>query len=833
MSRHTIAVIIITFLMVLAGAWYHDAFGQDTVLVDDKQYTVKLSKNKYMHVSGDRRVYKKNGTFRRGTWKSIAEKSGIYEHKIQEKLTTRSSENAPTYKISNANGDYISFIFEGGTVPADSFKFRVNKDGWIWKNNDGKYTVEIQISEGKSKETIISRQETSFKWLLDANNQFKPRANGGIATGPFVISPPVTVDKFGDTLNTTADLDWNNGWWYTLSVDEINPQFPITIDPTVIDTTITYTQDGYWQPVILGNFSGRDSARVTSGTISNANIFVGLSFSIGTYGIYRGYLSFNYNIPVNAIWDSAVTILDGNTDYSDTDFDIIFVSSFAQGVKKGAADSSRWSYFHGWGASGAYTGIMPLNKGWNSSLYSAGYDNRIAFNSYGLDTLKAHNGLTDSIQIHMISDEDSASSTPINAETIVFDASAGGNDPLLIIYYHLPVILSCSLSVGSTPESIRVHVYGSDTSMVDSTRIFKITGSDTLPMTGFSTNYQLNWIDSCHANTRYILFPRVYYNGAEKDSVRGILDTIYTRPDTVTMLLTQASATGIYINPAVGDSNTANTKISIMDSAMARSVSHRVWFNINGDTSATERFFTDATWGTFLNSGKTRGQWGIYALRGQNDDSTYKSALTVDSLQIAILYDSTRFTALDTNRVEVMFDADSFAYGHYIKWFAYDYDVTADTTWGDSILATTSQHKDTITLPDSLNKKYYGKVVLTDSGGTRHYSDPADSFRTWSWQPTATGNWTSDTSFYLTITGYAGNQTANTGHYVIDSARVAAGSTAVYLDPDSIGYIPARSIRSTTALSDTFKVYRNSYTAGVTPVDIKVHSVNLDTLGNE
>jgi hypothetical protein len=242
-----------------------------------------------------------------------------------------------------------------------------------------------------------------------------------------------------------------------------------------------------------------------------------------------------------------------------------------------------------------------------------------------------------------------------------------------------------------------------------------------------------------------------------------------------------------------------------------------------------ERFYPASSWEVVYPAvdGFVRGQYGVFGVRTQNDDSTYKSGWEYDSLQIPVAFDTAAFTAIDTNKIRVAFDSDTMATGLRLRPFIYS---GTDTSWADSINFNASANYDTIT-GLSLNKKYDGKVQLKHSARTKYYS-ALDSARTWSWQVISVSiTFTTDTSFTATVTKHA-TMPANSGYYAADSTRIAADCTAVYLDPDSSRYFSTISYRSAAHLSGTYTLLNEQLIPGAI-LKFRVFSTNVDSLGND
>jgi hypothetical protein len=787
----------------------------DTTYPAEEIMNIKVGKDKYMMTIGDASVYRdRNGKIKRGKWQSVEEQSGIYEHAIKEKLITRVSQQAPSYKVSNGD-DYVSFTFEGGIIPADSFKFRVKKDGWIWKNNAGKYEIEIAVSKGRVKETITTRKQLNFNWLIDANKMLNPCPDGSIITGEMKIEKPTAVDKNGSIVAASANLEWNNGWWYKLTIDTRGKQFPIIIDPSIMQISSKKSYAGYGVVTHATWATARDAANADA--VANNAIYM---YRYDNYIIGRAIMNFNFDsIATGTYTVSACSLIVDKIVGSSGVMTKVTTTGFWDTLDVGA-----YSQFTGrvtGGADNFKTITIP-------KLGTAGIDNNdtLIFTDYGCDSLELKMRATSdrNFRLMMMTRGDSANSPPTADSNVVYAGSAGsGEAPYLRIAYTKTAQPKCSLSVGSRYDSIRYHVYY-DTTDQDSVRFFRISGSDTIGMGTTKTGFALNNVGGFSANTQYFCFARTYDAG---DSVRTNIDTIRTRPDTGTFIFNGTHSQGFYITPAVGPQNPSATKLSVKDSSKSKTYSKTLYLTLTGDTSSVERFYGTSLWGMQIISGYTRGQTGIFAVRAQNDDSTYKSGWEIDSLQIPVSFDSISFTAIDTHSIRVVFDSDTFLTGKRLRPFVYS---GTDTAWGDSINFNSTANYDTI-IGLSLNKKYYGKVRLTDSSNNKYYST-IDSARTWSWRPSAvTASWINDTTFILTITKHTGVP-VNSGYFVLDSTRVPLDCTKVYMHPDSFGYILARKIGSATAMSDTYRVRRGQWTAGVTVIKVRVHAINRDSLGN-
>lgn len=740
-------------------------------------------------------------------------------------------------KVSDRKGNSFAFKPVGfvryinGDVDVNNIiKFKKVLDGITVASNVVTYAIgdgsrlELTYTEGKVKQLLQFSQADRTALIKAVPNadyigiayeyaksgtRYKIDVDAGIAWTPDSTLYPVK--------NITKVYNGKNYWlpgvaWSTFN-DTLGQPGVFTIDPTVIDTTTAPT---WGKTQTYGHATYQAAREATSGDDQSGAFEVGQNDAAGDdFRVKRSFAKF----PISSDWttiDSAFFGVKLTNNGSTTDFIFNVYSSFFSVVGLAMFDE-----FHGW-QSGLtrYTGDSLVVDGWNSANYTTDWwDKKVV--AAGLDTIQAH--VNDTLKVVFLSFEDVTASVPVDKESVY---SSGGTGPRLIVYYRYGV--NDSIKVLSRFDSLQVVITGPDTSNYDSSRVFKVVGTDSLPMTGyFHTFADSVWTDSTFGNTQYILFARLY--GA--DSVSVNTDTVYTRPDIPELSLKNAGEK-VIVTVSVGDSNTSETKISIMDSTKTTAIGHRVWLDSTGDTTITERFFNIASWGTITNF-YTIGDTARYAIRAQNNDSTFFSTLVYDSVIAASGFDSANFYSIDTNSVYVNYDFDTLAVGKYMWPFVYDPIVTTDTTWGDSVVFASTVTRDTIALPDSVNKKWYGKVLTVDSSDRQYYSD-LDSVRTHAVPLlSVTGTDVTDTSFTVVMTASA-NHSINTGIWGLDSARVAAGSTNTWIDPASEGFQASKAYASVTKWNaTTLKFYDGEMSPKGADTKYRFGVDNVDTLGQQ
>ncbi|MBU2346614.1 MAG: hypothetical protein KKH70_20780, partial [Gammaproteobacteria bacterium] len=636
-------------------------------MVDVGTYDVDLGGGKHVMVVGDADIYRDDtGVLKRGKWTpepdTLGTESTVYLWSVKEDLTIRASKYPAGYRIEYKE-KYVEFLFAGNTFkPVNIANLVPIHRGFRWTIGDGS-TYELTISRGKVKEVIRSvTKRNKLNFIINSNV-----ANIGKQFDRFQILDLTANDSLGKVLTVTDNIyKSNDSIFFQAVIDTAGALFPITVDPSIVDSTLTTTtMTGHIYKKNDASYAATRDA-VNGEYADNTDFKIGQDGDEAKYYLWRAMVSFkNYSIPAGMIWDSAKIKLKGVTNASTTDFDILVISSYATKF-----DTTAYSKFNGWAASGAYSGVKSLIQTWNTVSYSADYNNWLKFNSRGIDTLKAHNTASDSVKLALISSRDSSNIEASENEYVGFTSAQAGDatKPQLWIWYS-PLTYSCSLSVGSRYDTLNVHTFATDTTDVDSIRTFRISGADSIWMPPTKTTLN-SLIGGFSANTKYFIFNRIY-SGASADSSRSNLDTIYTRPDTGTFLFVTYTSTSITIQPKVGPQNPATTKLSVHDSSASLEYGHRLYVTLASDTSATERFYTTTQWSSFEISGFLRGQTGTFGVRAQNEDSTYKSAWEYGSFLIPAGFDSAQFTGIDTNKIKVVFDCDTFATGWTLKPFIY------------------------------------------------------------------------------------------------------------------------------------------------------------------
>lgn len=221
-------------------------------------------------------------------------------------------------------------------------------------------------------------------------------------------------------------------------------------------------------------------------------------------------------------------------------------------------------------------------------------------------------------------------------------------------------------------------------------------------------------------------------------------------------------------------------------------------------------------------SGNTWHKYATKVVSPGGDTSAYSM---LDSSMCTIPWDSLKIYAIDTNKVQVRVDADTLAGADTI--FTKIYDVNNDTLARDTLVFVSSLHIYTVNV-DSLNKKLYVICEVRKSGMS--YNSRVDSARTYSVKPTTvTWAWATDTSGVFTATKH-GTMPVNSGYFLWDSVMVAAGSTKVYLHPDSLGYFSTKTYRSIASYNGTIKFPKNQLRAGKS-IKFSLHAGNVDSTG--
>lgn len=375
-----------------------------------------------------------NGDTVRNALKAVAIKSGIFD---QQTFNNKVSKNSASYSIET-DGDYIRFYYQGGQVKAEKF---ISRDDGITEWNYGKVRVRLRHLENGVKEDVIVQEGGSLKhsWLIASNLE---RHKEGF--GKYKIETPFTVDAKGDTLKTQSTIAWKDtAWWMDVSVDAKGAAFPIVIDPSVIDSTIMQSRTNH--TIISGDATYLTARNETTADAVAANGYVGQEYYNESYNVRRIPMQFGYTIPAGYKIDSVVVKMDGAANQSNTDRDLIFVSS----TYREPVDTSDFNKFIGWSSSGAYTTIKGLlDVTWNTSQYSNGWN----YFKLRTDSVTAHSG--DTLRWTIISASDSGAIQPSGLENVAFTMS-GTDAPRLLIYLSLipQVYAATGLNWGATTDS--------------------------------------------------------------------------------------------------------------------------------------------------------------------------------------------------------------------------------------------------------------------------------------------------------------------------------------------------------------------------------------------
>ncbi len=426
--RNTVIVILIMLLMILASAWYHDAFGQDTTLVDVGTYDVNLGNGKHVRISGDGDVYRDTtGVLKRGSWTPKADTAGTYIWSIREDLTIRASRNPAGYRIDYKN-KYLEFLFANNSykVVTTATLDTVNR-GFKWSVAGGSY-FELTVSHGRLKEKIYSPpKRNKFNFIINTNlNRLQNKFER------FQIMNLVTVDSLMKSLPTTFTITTSNDSLFGQAlVDTVGALFPITIDPSIIDTTTTAY--GFYVNGLNDGTYLTARNKVVGDNVSPAEMQVGQNKAGTDYTVRRGFLKFPLNDLVSVTIDSAKLLIDGKDDQSASDFQYNVYSARDSAYSQFYNNAKAYNNFPGWKVSGAYTQDT-LATSLNSSAYSATW-NILKFTAAGCDTIEAQIVRDDTARFAILSYNDITATAPTASEFIEFATEGGAILPRLIVYY--------------------------------------------------------------------------------------------------------------------------------------------------------------------------------------------------------------------------------------------------------------------------------------------------------------------------------------------------------------------------------------------------------------
>ena len=738
----------------------------------------------------------------KGLFKPETDISGVYEHSIKERFITRVSSQAPNYKISN-KGKYISFLYNGGTLPAQLCSTR--NHGWRWKYN--RYGIDIEVSEGKVKETIKLNRgaPVSYYWVIDSN---EPKNLTGY--GDFVIPHIKAWDGNGDSIIVNEMYFWDKGWVFKITIDTAGKVFPIIIDPTVIiKPSETFMKDAYY------NWSHSTDVK----GIQNDNELILNNNYVDARAIFLQFPILD-SIPKNSTIISVICSLyvwartgsPPTTGYFMCKIDSQWDESTARWkldtVKTDVAMAMDTSISHWF----VFSSDSPATT------------NGIAADSL-LNWTQRWVNLADSNFGYCIryTNENAAS-----ANMVRMHSSANGTaslNPSLTVNY---VTVRCSTNQSArTDTSLQISVLGADTSSFDSVFVYNMRDSSKIDCTHILNKFtNQKFADTLTPNTQYILRVKVspyttYYSVNSDTAV-----TLAKIPPTVIV-----DSVGIQLRIKLfRGKNPSNTKLALYDSTVRRYISAA------GDTTPNAFAQDSISWGASINvSYIKQGQWYKYTTKAINSANETTAFGGLDSSKTTVKFDSVRAYAIDTVTIQTKANLDTFTYGKYYVIFAYDQYKITDTLWSDTLWHTSSAfynlHTDTIILRDSLNHKWYIKGKIVDSANTVNYS-LLDSVRTKAWQPSSVSfSWLTDSTGTLIVTRYT-PMPLNSGYFAWDSVRVSAGSTKVYINPDSVGFSATRLYKSATGLSKAINFGYQALIPGST-IKIRVHGATVDSLGNQ
>lgn len=181
--------------------------------------------------------------------------------------------------------------------------------------------------------------------------------------------------------------------------------------------------------------AARDASSGTSGT---NDLRVGQTkIDEATFRIYRSFLSFN--IPYMQSVSACTLFVNGNYDFSSTDFNIYIVGA---GNYAPTLDNGDFSHFDGRVTGGNDTGTLFSTLGWTSASYSADWNSMGAFGQAGRDSVFATTG--DTLRVALLSSRDYYNTEPstVSNELVIFESSANATfKPYLAITY-TPIVAS-------------------------------------------------------------------------------------------------------------------------------------------------------------------------------------------------------------------------------------------------------------------------------------------------------------------------------------------------------------------------------------------------------
>lgn len=383
-------------------------------------------------------------------------------------------------------------------------------------------TVTVEPTTTGVKETVILADDTAptrLDWTVETGAIFEARGDGGYTADGLVIEPPVAWDAGGKAVKVTASLVKGV---YSLTVDTKGAAFPVTVDPTTSYNFIAGSS-GYVVKDATDTYSNVRNSTTGSGATAYPLYIDNDLISAGRYVVSRSFMAFP--IPLMATISACSLYVDGNSNSSDTDFN---VNIYGARSYRSTVTTADFNKFNGWASSGAYGGTI-LNDTWNTASYSDNW-NTLVFNAAGRDSVLA--AKSDTLWIALLSSRDVAATQPSGIESISF--SGTGTVPYLSITYTVPAVNIHSLKM--TPlsaTSMKVEWLGN-------------TGADSLALKVYGTNALVEYLNkTALADTITGLNPYTkyrWYIDADSSTVATSTnaDSCWTKsePTTITKSLT-------------------------------------------------------------------------------------------------------------------------------------------------------------------------------------------------------------------------------------------------------------------------------------------------------
>ena len=295
-------------------------------------------------------------------------------------------------------------------------------------------TVSTEATASGMKETLTLANADAahtLRWLVETDGSLVPQADNSLLVRakdgavPLRIERPKSWDAAGKPVMVVASVA---GDTLTFRVTVLPGQkYPVTVDPTTqITGQIGLSGDALQITTTTVYLTVRNAA----GDYSSGSPFVGQFYTDPNYRVYRSFFCFPGITSSMASVSACTLYVDGDADYTDTDFNVNVVGARAW---KSVLAADDYTHFNGWAASGTYTGTI-LNDTWSTSSYSAAW-NALIFNAAGRDSLFAAKG--DSLWVAMISSRDYTPTAPTGQEHLLF---TGGTSPYISYTWTPPSI---------------------------------------------------------------------------------------------------------------------------------------------------------------------------------------------------------------------------------------------------------------------------------------------------------------------------------------------------------------------------------------------------------